>query len=462
MFLNIDQRSNDNILAVDSCGDELLCGEIEGITDSIKKNAERAVSFNLCTNKVGALAAYIASVEAGIVPVMLSSSIDRELLDSLYKMYKPTFIWSESGKNPIDDCSEVFTTHGYTLYKTDNAAYPIHDDLQLLMTTSGSTGSPKLVRYKKGNLEVNAKNVALAFGWTEKERPLCDLPMNYTMGLNVVNTHIYAGATIYLTDANIMSGDYWDYIKDNKLTNITGVPFSYELMLKLRFTRMSLPYLTTMAEGGGKLSDKTFKTIAEFAKKSNKRFIATFGTTETAARMSMLEPELADKKIGSIGKAIPEGRLFLIDENGNQIEEPNVEGELVYTGPNVTMGYAICKEDLLKGDEFCGIYHTGDIATKDEDGFFYIVGRKSRFVKLLGYRVSLDQCEQFIKAEYGIECACVGTDDHMKVYITDGTRKKDVAAFISKKTGFYKSLFEVIVIPELPKNESGKIIYSRI
>ena len=463
MFLNIENRSDDEILAVDSKGDKIVCRDIPLISDEIRRVTSRAVSFNICDNTVGALAAYLASVEAEIVPVMLSHSIDKELLESLFDVYEPAYVWIPSETEiPFKNCVKLYEMHNYSLYRTDKEIYPIHKDLQLLMTTSGSTGSPKLVRYKKGNLEANAKNVANAFGWSSAERPLCDLAMNYTMGLNVVNTHIYAGATIFLTNANIMSSEYWDYIKENRLTNITGVPFSYELMLKLRFTRMDLPYLTTLAEGGGKLNDKIFKTLAEYARDNGKRFVATFGTTETSARMAMLDPELALDKIGSIGKAIPEGRLFLTDEKGNEIDTPNTEGELTYSGPNVTMGYAIRKEDLLKDDEFCGTYHTGDIAIKDEDGFFYVVGRKSRFIKLLGYRVSLDQCERFIKDEFNIECACVGSDDHMKIYIVDESKKKLIVPFLSKKTGFFKTMFDTVVIKELPKNESGKIMYKNL
>lgn len=463
MFLDIDKRLEDNILAVDSNGGKLLCKEIKQITHGIKKVTKRAIAFNLCNNTVGALAAYLGSVEAELVPVMLSHSIDKDLLENLYSVYEPAYIWYPADeKFPFEKCEVIFETHGYILYRTDKKIYSFHEDLQLLMTTSGSTGSPKLVRYKKGNLEANAKNVAIAFGWTADERPLCDLAMNYTMGLNVINTHIYAGATVYLTNANIMSAEYWDYLKNNKITNITGVPFSYELMLKLRFTRMNLPHLTTLAEGGGKLNDKIFRTLAEYARDNGKRFVATFGTTETSARMAMLDPKLALDKIGSIGKAIPEGKLFLTDDNGNEIDEPNIEGELTYSGPNVTMGYAIKKEDLLREDDFCGTYHTGDIAIKDEDGFFFVVGRKSRFIKLLGYRVSLDQCERFLKDEFNIECACVGTDDHMRIYITAENKKKLIIPYLSEKTGFFKAMFETIIIQELPKNESGKIMYKNL
>ena len=329
----------------------------------------------------------------------------------------------------------------------------------MLMTTSGTTGSPKLVRHKYGNIESNARNVANVFGWTEKERGIIDLPMQYTMGLNVILSHLQAGAMILLAEANLMSPKLWQFVKEQKGTNLTGVPFSYEILNRLRFTRMDMPYLTTMAEGGGKLSDSLFKTFAEFAEASGKRFFATFGTTETSARLAFLPPQDATTHIGSIGRAIPEGKLYLVDDEGKEITTDGQEGELRYEGPNVTMGYGTCIEDLQKGDDFHGIYSTGDIARLDSDGYFYIVGRKKRFLKLFGLRVSLDQSEKIISEHFGIECACTGDDAQMRIYITDSTLTEDVLNLIVEKTGLKAKSFAVKAIDAIPRFESGKVNY---
>ena len=176
----------------------------------------------------------------------------------------------------------------------------------------------------------------------------------------------------------------------------------------------------------------------------------------------MLLPEYALTKTGSIGKALPEGDMFLIDESGRVLPEGEAEGELCYRGPNVTMGYASSREDLLKGDEWQGEYHTGDLAKRDKEGFYYITGRRSRFLKLLSYRVSLDQCETMIRQEMGIECACTGTDEKMKVYLTDESSKKDVIDLLTQKTGLFRSLFQILTVPEIPRNESGKIKYREL
>ena len=463
MFLNIDQQKKTSVALVDNEGNNITYGELAEKMVEVGKNViPRSVIFILCKNTVGAMIGYLGFIEREAVPLNLSDKIDKNLLKTLIATYTPAYLWVPEEEAENYGYEAAYNTHGYTLLRTGNEVYPVHDKLQFLMTTSGSTGSPKLVRYKKGNLEANAKNVAIAFGWSDKERPLCDLGMQYTMGLNVINTHLYVGATVLLTTYNIMSGEFWDYIKKERGTNFTGVPFSYDILFRLHFDRMDLPDLHTLSQGGGKLTDARFIQLAKYAEKTGKRFIPSFGTTETSARMACLPAELALTKTGSIGKAIPEGELFLIDENGNVLEEPVAEGEMCYRGPNVTMGYAVCKEDLLKDDEFNGEYHTGDLARRDADGCYYVTGRLSRFLKLLSYRVSLDQCERLIQQEFGVECACSGTDQRMNIYITDANRKDDILDFISRKTNLYKSLFRVFIVPEIIRNDSGKIRYKEM
>ena len=225
---------------------------------------------------------------------------------------------------------------------------------------------------------------------------------------------------------------------------------------------MDLPHLTTLSEGGGKLTDVMFTNVAEYCRGAGKRFVASFGTTETSARMAMLESEMALEKQGSIGKAIPEGELVLFDAEGNEIAEVEAEGELGYRGPNVTMGYAQKIEDLAQGDVFGGLYRTGDVARRDADGYYYIVGRMSRFLKMLGYRVSLDQCENLIRDKFKMDCACGGTDAKMKIFILNDELSKEVKQFISEKTGIYSSMFEIIAVNEIPRNATGKILYKQL
>lgn len=458
MLFDIDKKPSERLAAIDDAGGQLTYGEIVSLRNTLSGILpSRELVFCLCENKVGSLAGFLALYDCRDVCLLLNAAIDKGLLDALYDTYHPSYLWLPEAQK--GDQEEVFSYKGFALVKTGYTAPEMHPDLSMLMTTSGTTGSPKLVRHKYGNIESNARNVASVFGWTTEERGIVDLPMQYTMGLNVINSHLYAGATVLLLTSNLMSPLFWKFIKENQGTNFTGVPFSYEVLNRLRFTRMDLPSLATLAEGGGKLSDTLFKTFADYAAEKGKRFFATFGTTETSARLAFLPPEAAVTHIGSIGQAIPEGKLTLVDEDGKEIPDSDIEGELRYEGPNVTMGYGTCIEDLLKGDEFCGMYFTGDIAKKDADGYFYIVGRKKRFLKLFGLRVSLDQSEKIINERFGIECACTGDDSKMRIYITDESLKEDVKKLISEKTGLISTSFEVNVLDAIPRFESGKINY---
>lgn len=280
-----------------------------------------------------------------------------------------------------------------------------------LLPTSGSTGSPKLVRHCYANIEAAALNISTFFELKVTDRPLMVLPLYYTMGLSIVFSHFQVGATILITDLSMTDRAFWNFIKTERATSFTGVPYSFEILNLMRFFRMDLPDLELLTQGGGRMSKELNLKFAEYCREHGKRWVATYGQSEGTARMAYLPPEYAVSKCGSIGFAVPNGELSLMDSEGNTITLPNVEGEMCYRGRNVTLGYALEREDLLLGDERHGFLRTGDLAYRDKDGCYYIVGRMGRFLKLYGMRIGLDECERIIKGRYPIECACVGTDD---------------------------------------------------
>lgn len=462
MFLNVDNHNQEKMAIIDDSGYKMTYGDVvKTIKEFEKLDLPRSVVFCLCENSAGSLIGYMAFENNKQVPLLISCHMDAELRNNLDKVYSPGFYWLPSRMEQDIEGEIIYSAYGYSLLKMKRGSYPVNESLSLLLTTSGSTGSPKLVRHKYGNIEANAENVAKVFSWTPEEVGICDLPMNYTMGLNVINSHIFVGATVLMIKANLMDPDFWEFIKINEGTNFCGVPFSYEVMRRIGFDKMDLPKLHTLAEGGGKLTDKMFNWIATYAQNSGKRFCATFGTSETSARMAFLNPDLALEKIGSIGKAIPNGELFLVDEVVG--EDGDRTGELGYRGPNVTMGYALCKEDLLKGDEFQGEYHTGDIAKRDTDGYYYIIGRKGRFLKLFGLRVSLDEIERILKSQFpNSDFVCIGNDKQMRIFTTESSIEKDIIPFICGKTNLHNSAFKVSIIDEIPRNNYGKVRFSEL
>ena len=462
MFLNVDKHNQSKIAIKDDSGYCLTYADICSTIEVFKKlNLPRAVVFCLCENCAGSLVGYIAFENNKQVPLLLSAELDKGLRSNLETIYTPSYYWVPERKEQEIKGKRILCAYGYVLLETKYNPYPLNTKLSMLLTTSGSTGSPKLVRHKYGNLEANAENVAKVFSWSVDENGICDLPMNYTMGLNVINNHLVVGASVLMVKTSLMDPDFWEFIKTNEGTNFCGVPFSYEIMRRVGFDKMELPKLYTLAEGGGKLTDRMFEWIATYAKKTGKRFCATFGTSETSARISFLDPEKALEKIGSIGKAIPCGELFLLDEAGN--DDGTITGELGYRGPNVTMGYALCREDLMKDDEFCGEYHTGDIAKKDVDGYYFIIGRKGRFLKLFGLRVSLDETERILKTQYpNVDFVCTGDDKKMNIFSTGSEQKDSVIPYISRKTNLHKSAFRLIIVDKIPRNEYGKVKFAEL
>lgn len=462
MFLELEGKDRSMLALIDDQGEKVTYGDILSFAEQFRNIVKtRTLVFVLCTNCVGAAMGYLGAMINKIVPLMIGANMDYELLAKLVNIYHPEYIWSPI--STVEKEQEIlFKAYDYALIKTSYNQYPMYEELSLLLTTSGSTGSPKLVRHSYNNLEAQARNISAFFCLNTKERPMLDLPINYTYGLSILNSHLYSGATVLLTSKNVLNSDYWDFLKSERATSFTNVPYGYELLKKLRVFRMELPHLKTFSQGGGKLSDSLYREFAEFAKKTGRRFIPTYGQTEGSARMAWVPPEYAIEKCGSIGIAIPNGKLYIVDENNNEIVEPNTVGEMVYEGPNVTLGYAEKGEDLSLGDTRNGVLYTGDMARKDTDGFFYLVGRKQRFLKLWGHRVGLDECEIIIRSAFNTECACVGDDKTMHIFVTQEHIDEEIRKYISQKIQINILAFHVHYIEKLPRNEAGKILYSQL
>lgn len=429
MIFDIDKYGSQLAIIADD-GRRLTYAELGELVAAKAKSLQCGVlQFCLCKNTIESIVEYLACLEAGAPLVLLDATKDPETIENLRKIYKP----------------------GET---------KCHPDLALCLTTSGSTGSPKLVRLTKRNILANAESIAEYLQIDANERPITMLPMYYSYGLSIINSHLLKGATILLTDKTYAQREFWNFLKENEATSMSGVPYTWELLRRLRFMRMDLPSVKTMTQAGGKLNAEIAKEYIQWGKSQDKRFIVMYGQTEATARMSYLPWEKAEEKYASIGVAIPGGEFSLESDQCSafSIQSSVTQGELVYRGPNVSMGYAECAEDLMKGDENNGILHTGDMARVDEDGFYYITGRKKRFVKIWGNRCNLDAVEQIVKT-ITTSCACAGVDDKVTVFVTQAGLDKTIIDLLASKTGLNPIAFQVKQIDAIPVSPSGKIDY---
>lgn len=459
------QKFAGNTALIDEYGRRISYGELDEKARAAAAAAGgRCLVFSLCRNEIGSIAGYVGFINQGIVPVLLNSHMEEGLLDGLLENYEPSYLWvPESQVSRFAGMETVCSIYHYCLLKTGyKKRYPLYDELGLLLTTSGSTGSPKFVRQSYGNVLDNARSIAAYLELDETERPVTTLPMNYTYGLSVINSHLLVGAAVLVTEKGVMQKEFWEFFRKEGATSFGGVPYTYEMLDRLRFYRMELPSLRTMTQAGGKILPELHEKFAAYAKENGKNFVVMYGQCEATARMGYLPPDKAAEKKGSMGIAIPGGKFHLIDADGGEIRTPHTTGELVYEGRNVTLGYAEKGEDLALGDERHGILETGDMAQFDEDGYYYIVGRKKRFLKIYGNRVNLDEIDRLVKGAFGIEAASAGVDDHMYIFVTEKQMAGPVRDFVVKKTRLNPAAFQILVIDAIPKNDSGKTLYKEL
>lgn len=442
---------------------EMLVHTADMIAAQIGK---RSLVFLLCTNTSAAIAGYIGFMRNGIVPVMLDESMDELLLEHLVQLYHPQFFWMlKKRAAAYSDCETVLEQDGYVLLRTQrkDTVFPLHEELALLMTTSGSTGSPKFVRLSYQNLTSNAQSIIEYLRMDSAERGITNLPIHYVYGLSLVNTHLSVGAALVVTEKTLFQREFWQLMKEQEVTNLAGVPYTYEMMNRLGFFRMELPALSTLTQAGGKLDAELHRKFALYAAEKNKQFFVMYGAAEATARMGYLPPQVSLDECGAMGIAIPGGRFELVDGDGTLLEHAGISGELVYYGENVSMGYAECGTDLARGDEHHGRLCTGDIAVRNVAGYYTVVGRKKRFLKIFGKRVNLQEVEHILRQRFEtIDVACAGTDDHLCVFTAQKDFVSEIKPFLSMKIGIHPTAINVKHIAEIPKNASGKTIYKEL
>ena len=434
----------------------------EGIGAAVPDAGERPLTLFVCRNTLGALSGYAALINQGFPMLPVSADLPQDMRRALMNVYRPGLVLLP--KELRDTCSamrEVCEIRDYILLRTNYAErFPVHPQLGLLVTTSGSTGSSKLVRQSWDNLRFNASAIAGYLEIAPSDRTITCLPLQYTYGLSILHANLLRGAVMVVTQSGFMDGEFWDLFEAENATSFHGVPNTYDMLRRIELFEDDFPSLRTLTQAGGRLSRDLQEYYARYAEAHGKRFVIMYGQSEATAAITWLPPQDALQRLGSVGIVIPGGSVSLLDEQGDAAIGPR--GELCYRGPNVAMGYAQRGEDLALGDEWHGVLRTGDIAEIDGDGYVTITGRLKRFIKMAGHRVSLDEIDRMVMDELNILSASVGTDDHLTVFVTDGQYRDIVASFIRRKISAARAGFRVVAIPELPRNEGGKILYSEL
>ncbi len=401
-------------------------------------------------NDIEAIAAYLGVLRSGRVallhpqgPDAQSSRISRTFApDATYTRIAGAWVLEQSG-----------------------GSTPHHADLGLLLSTSGTTGATKLVRLSRAAVDANARSIVEYLQLNSAERPIASLPIYYSYGLSVLNSHLEAGATILLTGRSVVDDEFWRFAALENATSLAGVPHTYELLERGDLLARAPQSLRTLTQAGGRLPPEAIAYPQAEMKKRGGRMFVMYGQTEATARIAYVPPHLLSANADCIGVAIPGGALSLRGDDGKDVIQPGCSGELIYRGANIMMGYALGRDDLQRGQELCELA-TGDIAERTASGLFRIVGRRSRFVKPFGLRVALDEIERALEAD-GRSAMAAGTDSLIAIAVLQepGAAAPDAGAIAADLADRYKlpqALFHVMTFAERPLLSNGKPDLARV
>lgn len=438
-------RHGDRI-AVITADETITYAELEDRVRSVAAQLGRARRLVLleARNAAAPLVAYLAALRGGH-PVLLVPGDSPEAREALAAAYDPdVYVLAETG----------WAVDG----RRRESTHELHPDLALLLSTSGSTGSAKVVRLSPRNLQANAGAIAQYLGITPADRAITTLPMQYCYGLSVINSHLTCGAALVLTELSVVDSCFWQLFHSSGATSFAGVPHTFDLLDRVGFETMALPNLRYVTQAGGRLDPDKVRAYAALGERNGWQLFVMYGQTEATARMAYLPPRLATSHPNAIGVAIPGGAFSIVPVDEHPCRDG--VGELVYEGPNVMLGYADGPADLALGATV-GALHTGDLARQSADGLYEVVGRRSRFLKLHGVRIDLDRVQQLL-AEGGTQSMCTGDDERLVVALSDGAGADSATRLLERRLRLPRARMRIVTFDELPRLPNGKPDYVAI
>ena len=398
------------------------------------------------SSTLSAVVAYLAALRCGKALLLLAPDLGESQTLALVERLQIAAVIQSSGEIQLTGCQQK-----------------VRPDCVLLLSTSGSSGSPKSVMLSLQNIETNARAICDYLPIESTDTAITALPLHYSYGLSVLNSHLYQGASILLTEAPLMSKDFWQQTRDFNISSLHGVPFSYQLYRQLRLERMPRPALRYLTQAGGKLNSSLTDYVQQLSSTLQKPVYLMYGQTEATARIAYLPPKLIQQYADCIGKAIPGGELLLRDPVTKELITADfTEGELCYRGPNVMLGYASCADDLTSTGVLTEL-STGDLAVRLPNGLYRIVGRLSRFLKIQGKRLQLDHLEQQLSVLTDPVC-CAGTDDLLVVAYTEQAPEltEQIQQLLREQLQLHPALYKLLRLDTLPVLSNGKADYQAL
>ncbi len=412
---------------------------------------------------------FLALLEARHPVALIDSGIAWPMIADLIDRYRPDLLVDPAGKHSRELASSPQGARGRLTERTvwlasDGGPEP-HTDLAVLLTTSGSTGSPKFVRLSSNNIRVNAEQIVDSLGITADDRGVTALPLFYSFGMSVLTSHALAGSPVLVTAASVVEESFWSDLVRYEVSVLPGVPATYSMLKRLGFDRRDLPRLRALIQAGGRLDPELVTFFHRVMTRRGGRFFVMYGQTEASPRISCLPSERLPEKLGSVGLPLPGGKLAIRGKDGGEVGA-GTTGEVVYRGPNVMMGYAESRDDLALGDTCAAVLATGDLGYLDDEGFLYLTGRSNRICKLAGGRVSLDDIEimsaWILRGEAQV-AAVDGGDLGVSLFTTAlEPAAIDLRHALARELRVPPKLIVVCAVDRIPQLPNGKTDYAAL
>ena len=440
------------------------------LAKSIASERKRLV-FLLCGVNSETIIGLLAAAAAGHATALIDPALPEHLMKGLIESYQPELILGPRGSTEklpyvMNDNATVGSTQSdsgaveWIARDTGSSFPPIDPASQLLLSTSGTTGSQKYVRLSRDAVTANARQIAQALAIDDASVGIAHLPLHYSYGLSVVTSHLTSGGRLCLINDSITSPSFWSKIGKVGGSHFPGVPFHYIALARLGLG-MAPDCVKVFTQAGGALDLRVQRKVHEWAAQRGGQFFVMYGQTEASPRMATLQHADHARKSGSVGVTLAGGRFSIVDDSG-AARPADAVGTVVYEGPNVMLGYAMSRADLGKGDEMNGRLETGDLGRLDAEGFLYLTGRTKRFAKIAGYRLGLDEIEQELFAVCPVACLDLGE----KIAVAHEQESETaLKARVRELADSYKvpsSSFALRKIPQIPRASSGKIDYARL
>ena len=433
-------------------------------------SAKMRLVFLLCGNTCETVIGLLAAAAAGHAVALIDPSLAEDKWSALIEAYQPDVVLStpDIGEKLRDRAGASSGWRSYQsragvvewIARGEAPSADLNPALQVLLSTSGTTGSQKYVRLSRDAIVANAKQIAEALAIDERSIGIAHLPLHYSYGLSVVTSHLAAGGRVFLVNDSITSPSFWSKIGNVGGSHFPGVPFHYAALARLGASLIPSS-VKVFTQAGGALDPRIQAKIHDWAALRDGRFFVMYGQTEASPRMTTLQHADFSRKAGSVGVALSGGRLSIIDDKGSPLP-PDSIGTVVYEGPNVMLGYAMSRADLGAGDEMKGRLETGDLGRLDEEGFLYLTGRTKRFAKIAGYRLGLDEIEQELFAVCSV--ACIDLGEKIAV-VHEQELETALKARLRELAVNYKvppSSFSLLRTAQIPRGASGKINYAQL